>query len=243
MSNETQAAPAKPAFVLAAITPDTASNVAKGLVKAAGKAEGATRTLLQECTAIVRALPPITAAQWDKQVAPSIRDAFKRAKGGLVETTQASYRSRFKTAGLAIASGIPELQPIAGETFPGYLGRIAEPLGKATLADGRAIFDPTAVRPGRAAGVKVKAPGTRSPEGSKGATDRSEGVGMNRTPQLAAALILTGDNEALAQRLVIVMQSYRDDFTKWTASILSEADKAELGEKVKAARTANRQAA
>jgi hypothetical protein len=237
MSNETQAAPAKPAFVLAAITPDTASSVAKGLVKAAGKAEGATRTLLQECTAIVRALPPITAAQWDKQVAPSIRDAFKRAKGGLAETTQASYRSRFKTAGLAIASGLPELQPIAGETFPGYLGRIAEPLGKATLADGRAIFDPTQVRPGRAAGVKVKPAGNASPEGSKGAADRSEG-GMNRTPQLAAALILTGDNEALAQRLVIVMQSYRDDFTKWTASILSEADKVELGEKVKAARKA-----
>lgn len=236
MSNETQAAP-KPAFVLAPITPDTATTVAKGLVKAAGKAEGATRTLLMECTATVRALPPLTAAQWDKQVAPSIRDAFKRAKAGLAETTQASYRSRFKTAGLAIASGIPELQPMAGETFPGFLGRIAEPLSKAKLADGRSIFDPEAVRPGRAAGVKVKPTGGASPEGSKGATDRTEG-GMNRTPQLAAALILTGENEALAQRLVIVMQSYRDDFVKWTAGILSEADKKELGEKVTRAKAA-----
>lgn len=221
-----------PAFVLAAISPETASQVGKGLVKAATKAEGATRTLLAEVSAIVRLIAvPLTAAQWTKQVQPSIKQAFKASRSGLVETTVASYLSRFKTAGLAMLSGDTSLQPVAGETFPAYLGRVSEPLSKLVLADGRAVFDPDKVRAGRAAGTKASKPGKGA--GSKADADHTEG-GMNVRPKLAAALILTDQNEGLAQKLEIAMTSYRDDFSKWVEGILSESDKKELQSKLAA---------
>lgn len=218
---------------LATFSPETAQQVAKGLVRAASKAEGATRTLLQEVAVTVRLIgQPLTAAQWDKQVAPMIRDAFKRSKAGLAETTVASYRSRFKTAGLAILSGDASLQPVAGETFPAFLARVAEPLASLTLANGERVYPADAVKTGRAAGTRASKSGGVDP--SKGGADRSEG-GMDERPQLAAALILTGQNVARAQRLCIVMQSYGDEFDKWTAGILTETDKRELEGKVKKA--------
>lgn len=218
---------AKPAFVLAPISPDTAVQVGKGLVKAASKYEGAGRSLLAEVSGAVRLMgaTPLTAAQWVKQVQPCIRDAFKRSKG-IAETTAASYLSRFKTAGLAMLSGDASLQPLAGESLAVYCSRVAEPLAKHVLADGRPVFDPDVVRTGR-----PPKPSKATGNTSKGEADRSEG-GLNRTPQLAAALILTGDNYVLAQRLTVVMQSYKDDFAKWTDGILTERDKKELQAKV-----------
>lgn len=213
---------------LAAISPETASKVAKGLERAAAKAEKATVTLLSEVTTLARMLPPLTAAQWDKQISPLLRDAFKRSKAGLADTTVASYRSRFKTAGLAIASKADALQPLAGETLLAYVARVAEPLGSAKLPDGSPIYAPDQVRPGRAAGSKPSKPSKGgSLDASKGGVDRGEG-GENRRPKLAAALILADQNESLAAKLEIAVTSYRDELAKWLEHILSEADKAEL---------------
>lgn len=221
----------KPTVTLAAISPDTATQVAKGLVRAATKAEGATRTLLQEMCGVVRTIGvPLTAAQWSKQVQPSLRDAFKRSKAGLAETTVASYLSRFKTAGLAILSQDASLQPVAGETFPAFLARVAEPLGNAKLPDGRPIYDADMARPGRAAGSK-STPSTSGGVSSVGSVNRQEG-GMDERPRLAAALILCDQNVARAQRVAIVLESYASEFDRWCESILTDADKRELEAKV-----------
>lgn len=223
-------ADAKPAFVLAAISPLTAAQVAKGFASAIGKVEGAQTTFMRDCVTTASLIGcALTAAQYDRQIAPSMREAFKakaRGKSGLSETTLASYRSRLKTFCLAFCSGLEGMTPLAGETMPVFLARVAEPLSKAVLLNGERVWSAEQGKAGRAAGTKVKGKGTG---GGNTLTAHTSGEGgLDIAPAKAAALILTKGNEARAQRLVIVMASYGEDFDKWCASILTEKDKAEL---------------
>lgn len=229
-----EAPKAKPTVALAAISPETASNAANGMVKAATVREKADGTFLENVCKAARLIGvPLSAAQYDKQVAPSVRAAFaKGAAAKLADTTKASYRSRFKTLVLALNCGDASLQPKAGEAYLAYMARAADGVAKAKLPDGSPVWEPTTVKTGRAAGTK--APKAAPPVGgqtstglSKGETDHTEG-GMNTRPKLAAALILCDQNMSRAQRLARAVEAFPAELDKWLSSILSDDDKATL---------------
>jgi len=234
---------------LALVSPETVTEAAKGLVKAAANAAKAesklNASLMAEMTTAVRSIGvSLTADQWARQVAPSLKDAFQRSKAGLAASTVDSYLSRFKTAGLAILTRDASLQPVAGETLNAYVGRVAPLLANAKTPEGAPIYDPTKARPGRAAGSKVtpqggasgaptSAPAAPSGDGSKGKADASEG-GLNVRPKLAAALILTDQNASLAERLARACESFKPELEKWLAAILSDDDAKAANAKAKA---------
>lgn len=230
------AAPVKGAKVkLAAITPLTAAQVAKAFASAVKRRESADVSFMLTTVAAAKLIgTPLTASQYDAQIGPYVREAFSaKAMSSVAETSRASYRSRFKTLALAVCSGLPAFQPKAGEGLASFLGRVAEPLASAKLKDGRRIWDTakqgrTASAPGSKPGAKSGgAAGGPTTGGSAGSVNDSEG-GLDVKPAMAAALILARGNTSRAQRLVTVMQTYAEEFDRWTASILTDADKAEL---------------
>ena len=231
---------------LAAMSRDTAQAVAKGLVKAQvkhvgdfKKADG--RLLERVMEAAKLAGVPLTEAQFDKQLAGVIRKALKAAPT-LSAASLSGYASRFKAAVLALNSGDASLEPMAGETWHVWHARLAVALVTAKLPDGTPIRDASKARAGAKAGTPkagtvaptVAAPvaGTVAPmvaapvAGTSKA--KADDAGFNRSPEMAAALILTHQNEARAQRLVIALHSYPAEFDRWLSGIMSDADKAEL---------------
>ena len=224
-----------PKVALLAITPAQAQDVAADLASAAKRREGADGTFLQNVCDAVEGLPPMTAAQFTKQLAPSIREALKRKLKGKAETTLASYASRFKTLTLALTCGDATLQPIAGEGYVAYLTRAAEGVAKGKLPDGTPIWPADAQRSGKAAGSGKAAKGAGTPTGGptgghvEATAANSGGGGLDVRPALAAALILCHGNAARAQRLVIACESYGSELDKWLSAILSDEDKTKLG--------------
>lgn len=222
-----------PKVTLLAITPAQAQDVAADLASAAKRREGADGTFLENVCAAVEGLPPMTAAQFQKQLAPSIREALKRKLKGKADTTLASYASRFKTLTLALVCGDASLQPIAGEAYTAYLARAAEGIAKGKLPDGTPIWPADVARSGKAAGTG-KAKGAGAPVGGPtgGHVDvsaaKSGGQGLDVRPALAAAMILCHGNAARAQRLVVACESYPVELDKWLAAILSDDDKGKL---------------
>lgn len=225
MSKQTQTAAkaSKPATPLAPISIETGLQVAKALASAAKTHKAAdVRLMVQVISAVKLVGQPLTAKQWDTQIAKTLKEGLQRA---VSEASAPSYASRFKVAGLAILSGEKTLQPVAGETLATFAARVREPLEGLKLKSGVPIYstEPGAKKKGRKPGTpasnKKATPATPAPDTSAGDASRDEG-GMNRSPAMAAALILMGGNEGLAKRLVVVCQSYREDFSKWTDGLL-----------------------
>lgn len=221
------------AFVPAPLSPMTAAQVGKGFADAVNLDLKAKATFMASCLTTARLIGvPITASQWNKQIAPSVREAFAaKAKASRKDASSfTSELSRIKTFALAVNTGMADFQPVAGETVPAFLKRVSKSLETATHTDGRKVWDtPKAGKPAAPA-----TPGNVAGSGvttSKGSTDDDEG-GFNARPMLAAALILTRGNASRAGQLAIACESYADDLGKWLDGILTEADKAELTAKV-----------
>lgn len=246
MSQATQTQTAKVAFVFAPVTPEAARNAAGAMVSAIGKYEKAKVTLMGALADACKLIGvPLTSAQYDKQVRPYLADAFKAAarskNSAVTDGTVTQYASKLKTAVLAILSKAAE--PHAGESFFAFYDRAAKALPSATFTVGEGDNAQTVkvwnaeTAKGRKAGAKVGRKGVSLPgavaDANASAATSGEG-GFNRKPAVAAALILTGNNEARAQRLVVVMQSYASEFDRWCASILTDQDKAEIAAASKA---------
>lgn len=225
-------------FVAAPLSPLTVQAVGKAFAKAQDKLGKANTTYMAEALAAAQLINcPITAGQYDRQVAPSVRAAFKASRSALTRDSASSAMSRLKTFTLAVCTAQPDFQPVAGETFRAFLDRIAEPLTKATLPPLKEGDAPRPVWDTAKQGKPAKAPGSR-PGGKSGtalpgavasaATVGDGEGGLNARPIAAAAMIVCGQNAARAQRLCIVMQSYASEFDKWTSTILTDDDKAEL---------------
>jgi hypothetical protein len=223
----------------AAVTLATVIKVGTGFADAVSKAADADGTFFDACVKAARLIKvPLSAAQYDAQVGPQIRKALAdmnaarvtAKKPALAETTLASQRSRFKTFALAYCCGDKALKPQPGDTTVSYLGRVSAALGKVKLPNGQPVWPADGKKAGRAAGTTIPKPAAHAPGAqlSAGSVNDREG-GLDVKPAMAAALILTKGDASLASRLVIVLQSYRDDFSKWTSTILTDADKAELG--------------
>lgn len=216
------------AFVPAPLSPMTAASVGKGFADAVNLDLKAKASFMAACLSTARLIGiPITASQWNKQIAPSVREAFAaKAKASRKDaSTFTSELSRMKTFALAVNTGMADFQPIAGETVPAFLKRVSKPLETATHTDGRKVWDtPKAGRPAASPSAPRDVSGAGT---SKGEVDDSEG-GFNGRPMLAAALILTRGNASRAGQLAIACESYADDLGKWLDGILTEADKREL---------------
>jgi hypothetical protein len=227
----------QPKVILAALSPEVAKAAAFATVKAVVSCEKSKRTLLTAVASAVTSIgEALSAAQYDRQFKPYLASGFERAvkRGDISQRTADQYGSKLKTAVLAILSKTAE--PMAGETFWEFYDRAAEALPKATLANGAPVWEASSKR-GRKVGAKV-APkgGSHDPaaaailkEGGLSA-DKVEG-GFDRSPAVAAALILCKGNEARAQRLVAILQSYTAEFDKWAATVLTDKDKAEIAER------------
>lgn len=227
----------QPKVILAALSPELAKAAALATVKAVVSCEKSKRTLLTSVASAVAVIgDALSAAQYDRQFKPYLSAGFERAvkRGDISQRTADQYGSKLKTAVLAILSKTAE--PVAGETFWEFYDRAAQALPSATLANGAKVWEASAKR-GRKVGAKV-APkgGSHDPTASvilkAGglSADKVEG-GFDRSAPMAAALILCKGNEARAQRLVTVLQSYVAEFDKWAATVLTDQDKAEIGER------------
>lgn len=228
MSNaqvNTQAAAATPKadkvkLVLAAIPATAGKTFAAGIVGAVVKREKADVDLLNTVSTLCASIGvAISAAQYDKQIKPDLAKAFakKVALGQIVETTAASYQSRVKTATLAILAKMAE--PLAGESFQAFTARVSPMFGEATLPGSNAkVWDG---KVGRAAGSGGKA--SSSTVTPLRAASNPE---TNEPAILAAALIVTGGNRARAEKLAQLFPAFGDDFDKWTATILTDTERA-----------------
>lgn len=226
----------QPKLILAPLSLETVAQAGKDTAKAIVVCEAAKARLLSELIGVANRLgTPLSAAQYDRQFAPDFRKALEASvsRGKLKEATAGQYKSKVKTAMLALLSG---LSPIAGETFWDFYDRASGFLPDAKLADGSPVWS-TQGKAGRPAGKKSKGKvsvtenaGLRmfSDALASAGDARDEEGGFDRRPFVAAALILAKGNEARAQRLVIVAESYPEAFDKWTASILTDADRAEV---------------
>lgn len=228
-------------IVLAALSPDLARSAALATVKAVVTCEKAKRTLLGVVAQAVATITvPLSAAQYDRQFRPYLAQGFAAAvqRKAISERTAGQYTSKLKTAVLALLS--TDCRPIAGETFWEFYDRAAEAVTGAKLANGSPVWEASEKR-GRKVGAKQpkKTGGGALPGavahantlgGSAGDSGAQEG-GFNRHPKVAAALILTGGNEARAQRLVTVLANYTPEFDKWVATILSDQDQASIAKR------------
>lgn len=237
-----QAPKAKAKVVLAALSPDVAKDAAFATAKAVVTCEKAKRTLLTSVAEAVALVGmALNAAQYDRQFKPYLAEGFAKAvkRGDISQKTADQYASKLKTAVLAILSGAAT--PIAGETFWEFYDRATPLLVSATLANGSPVWEASAKR-GRKVGARQPAkpgggalPGHIAQANRDGSAADSAGDGFNRSPKTAAALILTGNNEARAQRLLIVLQSYAEQFDRFAETVLTDADKAELAKRSTAA--------
>lgn len=248
MTTQTQtASPAQapkakaPKVVLAALSPDVAKDAAFATAKAVVTCEKAKRTLLTSVAEAVALVGmALNAAQYDRQFKPYLAEGFAKSvkRGDISQKTADQYASKLKTAVLAILSGAAT--PIAGETFWEFYDRATPLLVSAKLENGSPVWEASAKR-GRKVGAKQPSkpggalPGHIAQANRDGSAADSAGEGFNRSPKTAAALILTGNNEARAQRLLIVLQSYAEQFDRFAETVLTDADKAELAKRSTAA--------
>jgi len=221
-------------LILAPISPETAKQVGKKIGAACVKFEGAKLDLLTNVTSIlVTVTGPLSAKQWDKQIAPDLKASLSKGKvrgQPMAAQTQSNFASMAKTVGLAVINGVA--QPLAGESLNECSKRMAELLPSAKLPDGSPVWEGKKGRPTKAKGSNPPksgsaAGGATSGGISAGGVADDEG-GMNEAPKLRAAAILLGGDMANAQRLHLAVTNYREELFRWMSSILSDDDKAKL---------------
>lgn len=230
-NTQTAQAPKRAKLVLLAVTRDDVSQAARKVGTAIAKVEDAKRGLLTATADAIKAakVTSMSAKQFDRQFRPECEAALAKLvqRGKLTEGSAKVYVSKLKTVFLSLANG---LEPLASETFWEYADRASTDfLPTATLGDGSPVWEASTKR-GPKAGKPKGRKGGQLPGAVADANSAadSSGSGFNRSPQVAAALILTGNNEARAQRLVLALASYGDEFDKWCASVLSDDDKAKV---------------
>lgn len=217
-------AKAKPApAALLAIAPESMSACVKACTEAFVVHQRANVTLLASVVKAVTALKlkGMSATQYDRQFRPGFDAALalKVKRAALKEASAKVASSRMKSVVLGLANG---LKPVVGETWAEFLARAAEFLPTAKLANGEPVWEAQSKR-GPKAG---KAKRSRAAQ-SAGDVAAHEG-GTDERPMMAAALILAQGNRSMAQRLVTVATSFRDEFNTWAASILDDAGKAKV---------------
>jgi hypothetical protein len=207
----------KVAFTLAPISIETGSQAVKAFVSAAksnqtGEAK-VKREYLNNTVAAARLIGvPLTSAQFDKQIAKTLKETLV---GKVKDVTSAL--SKAKTVTLAVLSGDASLLPVMGETMNEFFERVRVPLESAKLADGTPIHAKTA--DGKLTGKRGAKAGVKKAKPSSAGSVTSDEGGDNAPAKLRAAQILLGDTDA-AKRLVIIAESYRDDFGKWAEAFL-----------------------
>lgn len=213
----------QPKMTLAPVSIEAAKACGIAIAKAVVTFEKAKLTLMDKLFDAIKPLSSeMNAKQWDKQVAPYIKAGLATSK--LSDKVQSSYASMCKTAGLAILSKLAS--PNAGESLREFYDRASTAIVGAKLADGSALWEGKVGRTKTAKGASAprNVSGVSAVQ-SAGDVSDSEG-GFNRSPKLAAALMLAG-SESRAQRLLIVLETYAEAFDRWTSTILTDADKAD----------------
>ncbi len=195
---------------LAPVTVVAVAEFTKGMAGAVALLAKADVTFAETVGKLVAKLAvKLTAAQYDKQVGPSVRKALDDlvSKGKLSATSKASMASRVKTQVLADMWGIAR---IAGEGVKDFTTRASTELAKAVTDTGERVYEPKAGRP------------AKERKGSKGKP--SVPGAMSR--ELDAAMALLGDNKkTLAAKLVIACASFPDELAKWLATIVIDDPK------------------
>jgi hypothetical protein len=158
---------------------------------------------------------PLTAAQFDRQIARSLRDSLT---GKVTDVNTALAKAKAVT--LAVLSGNAALLPIAGETMNAFLERVRPLLETATLPDGTPIHAKAA--DGSTTGKRGAKAGVRKAKPASAGSVTAEEGGDNAPAKLRAAQILMGDTDN-ARRLVAIAETHRDEFALWSANILEEA--------------------
>lgn len=224
--------------VLAPVSVDMAKASARLYAAAAAKHAKADDDFMSAVVKSVAGLPPLNAVQWDKQLRKHVKAALA-AKRDLAASSVGQYVSNAKVLQLGALHGLP---PIAGEGRKAAISRISEAL--ATLKVEGVHVWPATAKAGRPKAAKGSQPGV-----SHGAFDPSAAAilragglsssdstedGFNRSPVMAAALILAKGNEARAQRLAFIVANHPEAFDKWAEGFLTTEDKAAIAVRSKA---------
>lgn len=187
----------------------------------------ASATRLEKVSRACGGLPKgLTSQGYDKQVGPALVAAFKVVvdAGKMTEGTASKERSNLKTLVLACLNGFA---PGQGEGYGPAVERAGDYLVDRKNAQGEPIRNAKT-------GGKPRVPTARKGVGSKGGKSKGSGAGkltpvsgtepgFKGSPQLAAALILTKNNKARADKLVIIMETYCDEFDRWTSTVITKA--------------------
>jgi hypothetical protein len=214
----------KPAKTFAPIAPDVARKAITALVKVATDDAKAGMSRLAQVQACVAPFGPLTAAQWDAQIKPGLVAALEKSK----VKNPGVYASKFKTAGLALASGLPAFKA-NGRTLRDYLADIAAPLRTAVLKDGRPIMaantggrkPTTAAEKAKAKKAKAEAKNAEAAKGSAGISKDAEG-GHDVSRYHAMAVSLMG-SEAGGTLLLAILKDHRADFDAWAKDRVAKA--------------------
>jgi hypothetical protein len=220
---ETAAPIAPKASNLAPVTAELALAVATSFAALATDDAKASATFAARAGLIADALgTPMTYAQWDKQVAPSVRDAFEGS--GLTPNRVSAYAAKFKVIALARLTGDASLAPIAGEPMECFLSRVRPLLEAFKLADGSPMIAPSVT--GKATSKRGRKPGTKASNakapGSAGRAETPTDAPVIEPAKSAALNLMKGD-AAAAERLLTIVTKHRKAFDDWSAKVLADA--------------------
>jgi hypothetical protein len=242
--------PFKLAPVSATASHDFAATVAKAFKKAETDHEKIEKSLALKLHASASAIGvPMTQAQYQKQFAPQLaKEVKRRMKGSPGEANALTQAKTFVLAVCAKPhdwqAQQDALEPdartlhfsdvLAGENAKTYHNRVFKLLESAKLPNGEWIMPHSETgEPVKGAGRPTETPeakaakekaakeaeaAKRAPE-SAGDVAKTEG-GMNRSAPIAAALILTGDDECLARRLAYIAETFPERLDKFMVDLL-----------------------
>jgi hypothetical protein len=201
------------------------------LAKAANTHSGAEASVLEALETHVVPFGPMTGEQWDAFVKDLL--LAELAKQPKVKDPT-NYASKFKTAGLALASGLPEFKKGFGQTLKDYLDKVREPLRSAVLPDGRPIIQAAKTR-----GAKPKTAADKAADKAKRETDKAAKVlaeaskgsaGVSRDAEggldvgryQAIATSLMGNAEG-GDLLLSILLDHKPAFVTWAKDVLAKA--------------------
>lgn len=193
------------------------------IAKAANTHSGAEASVLEALAANVKPFGPMTGEQWDAYVKPGLLEQL--AKQPKVKDPD-NYASKFKTAGLALASGLPDFKEGFGETLKAYLDRVREPLRSAVLKDGRTIVPAGKVSGPKPMTAKAKAEAKAKRETEKAAkaltASTADDAGHDVSRYHALAVSLMG-SEAGGTLLLAILKDHREAFDVWAKDRVAKA--------------------
>jgi hypothetical protein len=207
---------------LKTISAANVSKVVDGLVAVAVEDAKAGVSRLSQVAAIVRSLGrPITGAEWDSLVKPGLVAGLEKSK----IKNPGVMASKFKTAGLGLASGLPQFKA-NGRTLRDYLAECAAPIREAVLKDGRAIVD-TAKNGGRKPTTAKAKAAAKAAKATAKATEtlsasKSDDAGHDVSRYHALAVSLMG-SEAAGTMLLAILKDHRAAFDLWAKDQLAKA--------------------